>query len=94
MTRWWHLAQTRTGSYAEELDMTAAETEVQRRCTQDPQLDADLTLADVITEVVAGIRDRLGFPPDWLSQPGWGSRLAPGEPHPGFLATATVTRIP
>lgn len=92
---WWHLAQTPTGPHAHQLDPVAMQTEADRRVAEDPELTREYAEAEVLGDEAERIRTELGFPPRgrWMSRPPWDSAISQGEPHPNYLATATVHRV-
>lgn len=91
----WHLAQTPAGKHAHQLDPVALEPLVEAELAADPELDRATAEAEVLAEEAERIRRELGFPKAgrWFNREGWDSNLSFGEPHPKFLAEATVHRI-
>ena len=92
---WWHLAQTPDGPHAHQLDPVALQAEAEQRMAEDPELLELQAEAEVIGDEAERIRTELGFPPKgrWVMRAGWDSSLSMGEPHPSFLARATVHRV-
>jgi len=94
IANWWHLALTPDGRHAHQLDPVALQDAVDAELLADPDLDAGTAEAEVLAEEAERIRRDLGFPKGnrWVGRPGWDSALSQGEPHPNFLASATVHR--
>lgn len=92
---WWHLTQTPTGTHAHQLDPVALQAEVDRRVAGDSELSEAAAEAEVLADEADRIRAELGFPIKgrWVSRPEWDSQLSQGDPHPRFLAQATVHRV-
>lgn len=91
---WWHLAQTPDGVHARQFDPTAIQAEAEALVVEDPELTHDEAVAELLAARAEAHRAELGFPPNgrWVNRPQWDSSLTEGEPHPTFLARATVSR--
>jgi len=91
---WWHLAQTPDGAHAHQLDQAVLQEAMDELMADDPDLTEAEAEGEVLEDAAVAIRAGLGFPPRarWVNRAGWDSQLSIGEPHPSFLASATVHR--
>jgi hypothetical protein len=90
----WHLARTPTGLHAHQLDPAALEAYVEQEMAGDPDLSRAIAEAEAIGAACETLRGELGFPKNmrWVDRDGWDSSVGEGDPHPTYLAGATVVR--